>query len=174
MVAELARRGSPFVGALYAGVALTSKGPKVIEFNARFGDPETQALIPRLETDLGTICAACAAGEVSGLDVKWSSDACVSVVLASGGYPGSYPTGIEIDGAEAAAQRPDVAVFHAGTKRDGGRLVTSGGRVFAVSALGPTFSQARDKAYEAAGLISFEGKHMRTDIARRAQDKEKP
>jgi phosphoribosylamine---glycine ligase len=172
MVAELSRRGTPFVGALYAGVALTSKGPKVIEFNARFGDPETQALIPRLQTDLGSICAACASGEVSGLDIRWSADACVSVVLASQGYPGPYETGGEVTGTEEAARRPGVAVFHAGTKRDADRLVTSGGRVLAVSALGNTFSDARNKAYEAAELISFDGKHVRTDIAARAQEKE--
>lgn len=172
MVAELSRRGTPFVGALYAGVALTSKGPKVIEFNARFGDPETQALIPRLQTDLGSICAACASGDVSGVDVKWSTDTCVSVVLASKGYPGPYGTGVEITGIEEAARSPDVAVFHAGTRRDSDRLVTSGGRVLAVSALGNTFSVARTKAYAAAELISFDGKHMRTDIAARAQEKE--
>jgi phosphoribosylamine--glycine ligase len=165
-----AERGAPFSGALYAGLALTGDGPKVIEFNARFGDPETQALLPRLDSDLGELCLASAKGDLSGSDIKWTSDACVSVVLASDGYPGSFESGKVISGLEEASALEGVQVFHAGTKRHGEDVVTSGGRVLAVSALAPTFAAARAKAYEGAGLIDFEGKHMRTDIGRRAEN----
>jgi phosphoribosylamine--glycine ligase len=169
MVQATAETGTPFVGALYAGLALTAKGPKVIEFNARFGDPETQALIPRLDSDLGEICTACATGELAGMRASWRPEACVAVVLASSGYPGSHETGFEISGLEAADRHDDVQVFHAGTSKDtDGVIRTSGGRVLAVSALGATFEQARQRAYDAAADIDFEGKHMRTDIAERA------
>lgn len=169
MVAATAAAGEPFSGALYAGLALTSKGPKVVEFNVRFGDPETQALIPRLRSDFGELCLACAAGDLSGTKLDWSPEACVSVVLASGGYPGDHTTGLEIRGLDAASARSGVHVFHAGTAADNGRIVTSGGRVLAVSALGSTFAEARARAYDAAHLIEFEGKHARTDIALRAE-----
>jgi phosphoribosylamine--glycine ligase len=169
MVRATARRGAPFVGALYAGLALTSRGPRVVEFNARFGDPETQALIPRLDSDLADVCAACASGSLEGHKLTWSSDVCVSVVLASGGYPGSYATGREIHGLEQAERDPNVQVFHAGTAIEGGRLVTAGGRVLAVSAVGDDYGQARRRAYAAADQIEFEGKHLRTDIAAKAQ-----
>jgi phosphoribosylamine--glycine ligase len=169
MIAECTRRGSPFQGALYAGLALTSAGPKVIEFNARFGDPETQALLPRLSSDLGELCLASATGDLSGAEIKWSSDACVSLVLASGGYPGDHTTGVPISGTERADALADVCVFHAGTKQGEDGLVTSGGRVLAVSALGSDLTTARARAYEAASLIDFEGKHVRSDIALRAE-----
>lgn len=169
MVRACRDRGTPFVGALYAGLALTSRGPKVIEFNARFGDPETQALLPRLESDLGELCLAAATGELAGTSIKWSGDACVSIVLASGGYPASHPTGYPISGLEESGALPGVQVFHAGTERRGDEIVTSGGRVLAVSALGTDFADARTRAYQAADLIQFEGKHLRTDIGLRAE-----
>lgn len=169
MVRATAQRGAPFVGALYAGLALTRRGPRVLEFNARFGDPETQALIPRLDTDLAELCAACAAGSIEGHKLTWSSDACVSVVLASGGYPGSHTTGHVISGLDEVDRDPNVQVFHAGTALDGDRLVTAGGRVLAVSALGDDHGQARRRAYEAADRIGFEGKHLRRDIALKAE-----
>ena len=168
MVAEMECSETPFIGALYAGLALTDKGPKVIEFNARFGDPETQALIPRLESDLAEVCMACATGDLSGMKLQWSSEPCVSLVLASGGYPGPHPTGFEISGIEDA-ERTGAFVFHAGTASKGGRIVTAGGRVLAVSAGGADFKAARALAYDAASKITFEGRHMRTDIAARAQ-----
>ena len=168
LVRETAAADAPFVGALYAGLALTEQGPKVIEFNARFGDPETQALLPRLESDLGEVCMAAATGGLEGTKLQWAPDRCVSVVVASGGYPGPHETGFEISGIEDA-EGDGAIVFHAGTAIAAGKLVTSGGRVLAVSALGPSFETARARAYDAAGKISFDGRHMRSDIATRAQ-----
>jgi phosphoribosylamine--glycine ligase len=169
MVRATSEVGDPFVGALYAGLALTSKGPKVVEFNARFGDPETQALLPRLESDLGEVALACARGDLEGAKLDWDERRCVSVVLASRGYPGSHGTGFVIAGEDAAEALGDVFVFHAGTAVHDGSLITNGGRVLAVSALGDGYAAARARAYEAASLIGFEGKHMRTDIAARAE-----
>jgi phosphoribosylamine--glycine ligase len=165
---ETARGGAPFVGALYAGLALTSRGPRVIEFNARFGDPETQALIPRLVSDLPDVCLAAARGDLDGFALEWRDEACVAVVLSSGGYPRDHQVGFPISGLEQAAAREDCLVFHAGTTLSDGQVVTSGGRVLAVSALGSTFELARQRAYEAADLIGFQGKHLRLDIAERA------
>jgi phosphoribosylamine--glycine ligase len=165
LLKETAARGAPFVGALYAGLALTPAGPRVIEFNARFGDPETQALIPRLESDLGAVCLACARGELSGVRLRWSPQACVSVVLAAPGYPASPGTGAVISGVEQACCLRDVQVFQAGTAERDGALVTAGGRVLVVSARGHGLEAARARAYEAAGLISFEGVQRRNDIA---------
>ena len=172
MVDVTAELGAPFVGALYAGLALTTTGPKVVEFNARFGDPETQALMPRLASDLGEVALACAQGELEGTKLEWKPQACVSVVLASEGYPGAYTTGEPIEGLEVAGGMDDVVVFHAGTAKDGDRIVTAGGRVLCVSALGATFEDARKRAYEAAGAISFAGKYLRNDIAKRAETAE--
>lgn len=169
MVATTGAAGAPFSGALYAGLALTSKGPKVVEFNARFGDPETQALLPRLTSDLGEVAMACARGELEGMNLEWNSDACVCVVVASGGYPGPHETGVPISGLDNAASMGNVHVFHAGTARRGDEIVTAGGRVLGISALGPTFGAARSRAYAAAGKISFENSHMRRDIALRAE-----
>ena len=168
MIDVTATAGSPFVGALYAGLALTSKGPRVVEFNARFGDPETQALLPRLTSDFGEVALACARGELEGTKLEWMPQACVSVVLASEGYPGAYATGKPIEGLEIAGGMDDVVVFHAGTAQEGDRVVTAGGRVLCVSALGATFKDARKRAYDATGAISFEGKYLRSDIAQRA------
>jgi len=172
MVDVTAAEGAPFVGALYAGLALTSGGPKVVEFNARFGDPETQALIPRLASDFGEVALACATGELEGTKLEWRREACVSVVLGSEGYPGSYPKGERIEGLDEADGMEDVVVFHAGTAVAGDGVVTSGGRVLSISALGTDFKQARRRAYEAADAISFPSKYLRSDIAERAEKAE--
>ncbi len=172
MIKQSAAEGAPFVGALYAGVALTSKGPKVVEFNARFGDPETQALLPRLRSDLGEVALAAAAGELDGTALEWSREACVCLVLASSGYPGAYEMGYEITGLDRAGVMENVLVFHSGTQAAGDRVVTSGGRVLAVSAIGASFAVARRRAYAAAEVIEFQGKHVRGDIALRAEQSE--
>jgi phosphoribosylamine--glycine ligase len=169
VVARLAELGAPYRGVLYAGMILTTEGPRVLEFNARFGDPEAEVLMPRLRTDLGALLAACAHGELGALgDLEWDRRAAVAVVLASGGYPGDYRTGLPISGLEELAGVPDVAVFHAGTRREGDRVVTAGGRVLAVSALGEDVDAARKTAYAAADKVSFEGLYRREDIASEA------
>ena len=167
VVAELAARGTPFTGVLYAGLVLTRDGPRVLEFNARFGDPETQVVLPRLQGDLGALLAACAAGDLAGCAAPaFDPRACVTVVLASGGYPGEYRTGVPISGLEDAAKVTDAVVFHAGTqRRDDGAVVTAGGRVLAVSGLGATLADARATAYRAADAIDFDGVQRRGDIA---------
>jgi phosphoribosylamine---glycine ligase len=163
---ELAGRGTPFRGLLYAGLIDTSDGLRVLEFNARFGDPETQVILPRLSSDLGELLMAAARGTVRDVEVGWHDDAVVTVVLASGGYPGPYEKGVVISGVELAGDRTDVEVFHAGTARgDDGSLVTSGGRVLNVTARGPAVGDARALAYAAAGDIGFEGMQLRSDIA---------
>jgi phosphoribosylamine---glycine ligase len=167
-VQGLASEGRPFHGLLYAGLIITEAGPKVLEFNARFGDPETEVVLPRLQSDLVALLVAAGRGELERhppLDVK--PEACVGVVLCSGGYPGPYETGKPISGWNEAARMPSVELFHAGTGRDGDRLVTAGGRVFVVTATAPTMADAAARAYEAAEMIQFEGKHLRTDIGRR-------
>ena len=166
VLGELAARGIRYVGVLYAGLVLTSQGPKVLEFNARLGDPETQVVLPRLRSDLGELLAAAAAGNLAAAPAPaWDDRACVTVVLASGGYPGSYGTGHVIDGLDDAAKAPDTLVFHAGTASAGDRVVTAGGRVLAVSALGADVADARQKAYAAAERITFDGRQLRSDIA---------
>jgi phosphoribosylamine---glycine ligase len=163
---ELASRGTPYRGLLYAGLVDTSEGPRLLEFNARFGDPETQVIVPRLASDLGELLRASATGSVRDVAVAWHDEAAVTVVLASRGYPGSYPTGLPISGVDEAAAGEGVLVFHAGTRRDGGGgLVTAGGRVLDVTARGADVAEARDRAYDAAARISWEGVHRRTDIA---------
>lgn len=163
---ELAARGTPYRGLLYAGLVDTAEGPKLLEFNARFGDPETQAIVPRLDSDLGDLLAAAASGSVREVDVQWRDEAAVTVVLASGGYPGTFPTGLPIDGLDAVRGLADVEVSHAGTVRDAdGRVVTAGGRVLAVTALAASVAQARDRAGEVADRIRFDGMHRRSDIA---------
>jgi phosphoribosylamine--glycine ligase len=164
-VAALASEGVPYRGVLYAGLMLTKSGPVVLEFNCRFGDPETEAILPRLRSDLAQSLLACAHGQLGESHLNWTEDACVTVVLASGGYPGDHETGLPISGLEEAATMPEVSVFHAGTRGRDGRVVTSGGRVLAVSALGPSFGEARDRAYQACSRISFEGMQYRKDIA---------
>ena len=165
VLAELASRGLRYVGVLYAGLILTADGPRVLEFNARFGDPETQVVIPRLRGDLGELLLACATGRLAAAPAPaWDDRACVTVVLASGGYPGPYKTGVSISGLDGA--RSDAAVvFHAGTRRDGDEVVTAGGRVLAVTGYGADIAAARTTAYQAADAIEFEGLHRRSDIA---------
>jgi phosphoribosylamine--glycine ligase len=165
VLAELASRGLRYVGVLYAGLILTPDGPKVLEFNARFGDPETQVVIPRLRGDLGELLLACATGRLATTPApEWDDRACVTVVLASGGYPGSYETGVPVSGLDAAVSDAAV-VFHAGTRRDGDDIVTAGGRVLAVTGYGDDVADARAAAYAAADAITFEGLHRRSDIA---------
>jgi phosphoribosylamine--glycine ligase len=162
---ELAGRGMPYVGVLYGGFVLTDRGPQVLEFNARFGDPEAQVVLPRVRTDLGRLLAACADGRLNDAPpVAWDDRGCVTVVLASGGYPGEYQTGKVITGLDAATG-DDAIVFHAGTARDGDEVVTAGGRVLAVSGMGADVPAARRAAYTAADRISFDGLHRREDIA---------
>jgi phosphoribosylamine--glycine ligase len=163
----LREEGRPYKGVLYPGILVSDEGPMVLEFNARFGDPEGQVLIPRLESDLLEVFWAVANNTLDQIDVCWSNQACVGVVLASGGYPGDYEKGLPITGLEDID--PDVIVFHAGTARDDtGRLVTNGGRVLTVSALAPTLEEARDKAYRSVERIHFDGIHYRRDIGARA------
>lgn len=166
MVAE----DRPFRGVLFAGLMITPDGkPKTIEFNARFGDPETQVVLPRLKSDLLEIFLAAVQGNLDQVEIEWSEEAAVCVVLASPGYPASYPKGLTIEGLDSAEIQKDALVFHAGTaRRSDGEWLTSGGRVLGVVGLGASIKEARDKAYEAAGHIHFEGKHMRTDIAAKA------
>ncbi len=162
--------GAPYRGVLFAGLMLTDDGPKVLEFNARFGDPETQVLLPRLGSDLAELCLACAEGNLSVYKANLSPQACVTVVLASAGYPEAYPTGLEISGLEEAEAVDGALVFHAGTAERQGRVVTSGGRVLSVGALGDDLAGARGRAYEACSRVFFEGMHYRTDIAARAAE----
>ena len=159
--------GRPFRGVLFAGLMITKDGPKTIEFNARFGDPETQVVLPRLETDLLDIFLASIDGTLADIDFRWSDEAAVCVVLASGGYPGSYPKGFPIDGLDSVTV-PGALVFHAGTALKDGRVVTSGGRVLGVVGRGAGIAEARANAYAAAAGIAFEGKQNRTDIAAKA------
>jgi phosphoribosylamine--glycine ligase len=164
----LAKEGIPYKGVLYAGLMITPDGPKVVEFNCRFGDPETQAVLPRLQTDIVDIFEACLAGKISVQNIAWSADAAVCVVLAADGYPSQYEKGREISGLAAAAALPDTYVFQAGTARQDGKLVTSGGRVLGVTALGADIKAAIKNAYKAADLISFAGLHKRKDIGKKA------
>ncbi|HWX10254.1 MAG TPA: phosphoribosylamine--glycine ligase [Gaiellaceae bacterium] len=164
VLVELARRGSPFVGALFAGLMLTEDGPRVLEFNCRFGDPETQSLLPRLEGDLLEALAAAAAGELRGVSLGASDSAAVTVVLAARDYPKRGDSGTPIAGIEDA-EAAGTLVFHAGTALQEGRLVTNGGRILNVTALGDSLGDARDAAYAAAGRIDFAGVRFRSDIA---------
>jgi phosphoribosylamine--glycine ligase len=163
-----AAEGIDFRGIIYPGVMLTKSGPKVLEFNARFGDPETQVYLPRLENDLVELLLASVEGRLANLELKWSANACVCVVMASGGYPGSYSKGKVITGLEAAAALPATKVFHAGTALKDGQVATSGGRVLGVTAWRPTLAAARAAAYAAVDVIRFEGAHFRRDIAAKA------
>jgi phosphoribosylamine--glycine ligase len=162
---ELRSRGIEFHGVLYGGLMMTSEGPKVLEFNVRFGDPETQAILPRLRTDLlELMTGACELGGLEGASLDWDPRSAVTVVLASAGYPASSHSGDVIRGLERVAE--GVEVTHAGTARDGsGELVTAGGRVLGVTALGGEAADARATAYAAADMIEFEGRQMRSDIA---------
>ena len=163
-VSALSAAGAPYVGALYAGLMITRDGPKVIEFNSRLGDPETQVILPRLKSDLLEVLWAAASGDVGAVPLEWDERACVGVAIASGGYPAAYETGYPINGLDSV----DIGamVFHAGTKESAdGVVVTNGGRVLTVAALGSTVAEARARAYENAARISFTGSYYRTDIA---------
>ena len=164
-VRALHDEGIAYSGLLYTGVMLTEDGPKVLEYNCRFGDPETQVVIPRLRGDLAEMLDACARDRLSDLKVDLSEDAAVTVVLASGGYPGTYEMGSPIEGLDTATSSPDAVVFHSGTAEREGRVVTEGGRVLAATGWGPTVGDARRRAYEAASHISFDGMTRRNDIA---------
>jgi phosphoribosylamine--glycine ligase len=164
VLAELAQRETPFIGTLYAGLMLTDDGPKVLEFNCRFGDPETQSIMPRLEGDvLGALLSA-ANGDLRGAQIDVIDDAVVTVVLAAADYPAHGDVGSTIEGIQAA-EETGALVFHAGTARRGDRLVTNGGRILNVAARGETIPEARDRAYAAVELISFPGMRYRRDIA---------
>jgi phosphoribosylamine---glycine ligase len=164
VVAELARRGSPFIGALYAGIFLTDDGPLVFEFNCRFGDPETQVILPRITGDLLPALAAASSGDLAGVSVSQSTDAAVTVALAAGSYPESGDSGTPIEGVEDA-EAGGAIVFHAGTALREGRLVTNGGRILSVTSLGGSIPEARERAYAGVERIHFEGCRYRTDIA---------
>jgi phosphoribosylamine--glycine ligase len=161
----LLQEGITFRGLLYPGLIITGKGARVLEFNCRFGDPETQALLPRMKSDLLPLLEATIDGNLSKCAIEWDTRAAVTVVLASAGYPGKYEIGKTISGLDDAAKLEDVQIFHAGTKRANGEIKTAGGRVLAVTALGPTFEAARARAYEAVSSIHFENCHYRRDIA---------
>lgn len=161
------KEGRTFKGCLYFGLMLTPKGPRVIEYNCRFGDPETQVVLPRLKTDIMDIFEAINNETLSDLDIEWDDRACTCVIMASGGYPKSYPKGIEINGL-TDGQLDGVTVYHAGTKRDGDKLVTSGGRVLGVTALGESIEDALAKSYAGVEKIKFDGAHYRKDIGQKA------
>ncbi|MDQ3859916.1 MAG: phosphoribosylamine--glycine ligase [Actinomycetota bacterium] len=167
VLAELARRGTPFVGVLYAGLMLTDEGPRVLEFNCRFGDPETQAILPRLEGDLLPALAAASSARLDGVELAVADEAAVTVVLASSAYPDAGGAGVEIDGVDAA-ERAGALVFHAGTALRGGALVSAGGRVLDVTGLGATVAAASERAYEAVERIDFPGAQYRSDIGERS------
>ena len=165
-IEAMVKEGRPFKGCLYFGLMMTPKGPKVIEYNARFGDPEAQVVLPRLKTDLVDICEAVIDGSLSDLEIKWDDGAAACVVMASGGYPVSYKKGIEMFGLDENGQVDGAVVYHAGTKYENGRFYTNGGRVLGITAKAPTLDEALEKAYAAVKKISFEGAHYRTDIGR--------
>lgn len=168
VVEAMAKEGTPYQGCLYAGLMIKGDSVKVVEFNCRFGDPETQVVLPLLDGDLAEIMLACATGTLDKAEVAWHDKAAVCVVMASGGYPESYEKGKEITGLAAAEEDKDVVVFHAGTKEADGKIVTSGGRVLGVTAVDATIKAARDRAYAAVEKISFEKNFYRKDIAWRA------
>ncbi|MBI5878899.1 MAG: phosphoribosylamine--glycine ligase [Chloroflexi bacterium] len=162
--------GHPFVGTLFAGLMLTADGPRVLEYNCRFGDPETEALMPLLDSDLLDVAEACAHGRLADVDVRWKSGAAACVIMASGGYPDRYPTGLPISGLDRPIE--NAFVFHAGTRADGDRVVTAGGRVLAVTGWGDDIAQALSRAYRAVDGIQFEGAQFRRDIGTRALKRE--
>jgi phosphoribosylamine--glycine ligase len=170
-VQGMAEEETPFTGVLYCGLMMTARGPQVLEFNARFGDPETQAILMRLDSDLVDAIEACVDGTLSDTQLRWSPGASACVVASSAGYPTAYKTGFPITGLEVAARIPGVEVFHAGTTLVGGQVVTSGGRVLGATAAAPTLDEALQRAYQALGEIQFEGIYYRRDIGHRALKK---
>lgn len=167
-VAAMTEAGAPYSGVLYAGLMMRGDEPQVLEYNVRFGDPETQVIMPRMKSDIVPVLEACARGDLSDVEVEWTEDACVTVVMASGGYPGSYTKGYPIEGLDRAEQEPGVVVFHAGTAEKNGEIVTNGGRVLGVTATAQDLPQAIQKAYEAVRQISFQDAHYRSDIGQKA------
>ena len=167
-VRAMVEEETPFIGVLYCGLMLTARGPQVLEFNARFGDPETQAILLRLESDLVDALEACVDGRLAATELRWTPGASVCVVASSAGYPGSYKTGLPISGLAAAGQVPGVQVFHAGTVQTDGHVLTAGGRVLGVSAAAESLPEALARAYQALDEISFDGIYFRRDIAHRA------
>jgi phosphoribosylamine---glycine ligase len=172
VIAGMMDEEAPFKGILYAGIMITKDGPKVLEFNTRFGDPETQVILPRLKSDLVELMLAAVEGRLEGKELEWDTRACVCVVMAAGGYPGDYATGECISGFDGQWQ--DVIVFHAGTKKEGSRILTSGGRVLGVTALGKDIGLAIQNAYAVTEQIAFDGMQFRRDIGQKALNRPKP
>ena len=170
-VRGMAEEGTPFIGVLYCGLMMTARGPEVLEFNARFGDPETQAILLRLESDLVEALVACTEGRLADTELRWSHGASACVIASSSGYPGSYKTGLPITGLDAAAKVPGVQVFHSGTALKDGQVLTAGGRVLGVTAAADSLEKALASAYEAMKLIHFDGMYYRRDIGHRALKK---
>jgi phosphoribosylamine---glycine ligase len=164
----MAARGTPFKGVLFAGLMITKDGPQLIEYNVRFGDPETQVIMPRLRSDVLPALVACADGLLSTISLRWKPDAALCVVMASKGYPGAFERGSEIRGLAKAASLDDVLVFHAGTKRSGDHILANGGRVLGITATGKTVKEAQARAYEAVGLVDWPEGFCRRDIGWRA------
>ena len=162
------RSGAPYRGVLYAGIMITAGGPRVLEFNVRFGDPETQPILMRLKSDLLEVLLAVCDGTLDEIKLEWDPRPAVCVVMASGGYPDDYEKGKKITGLQEAGQLEDVVVFHAGTEEQDGEIVTSGGRVLGVTALGTTIADAKERAYQAVDKIKFDGAYCRRDIADKA------
>ncbi|MBX3519482.1 MAG: phosphoribosylamine--glycine ligase [Xanthobacteraceae bacterium] len=169
----LSKAGTPYSGVLYIGLMITKDGPKLIEYNVRFGDPECQVLMPRMKDDLLTLMLATANGELEKSSVRWRDEVAITVVYANQGYPGTYKSGAEIRGIEKANAIEGVTVFHAGTKRDGDKILSNGGRVLNVTALGKSVTEARERAYRAIGLIDWPQGFYRSDIGWRAIEREK-
>ena len=166
-VDAMAKEGRPFVGIIYFGLMYTKNGIKVIEYNARFGDPEAQVILPRLKTDLLEIMLACTNGTLDKINIQWYDNAAVCVVLASGGYPVAYEKGYQITGLDKISQKENIVVFHAGTDKKDGKFVTSGGRVLGITGIGQNIEEAIQTAYEGVEIVNFEKKHFRTDIAKK-------
>jgi phosphoribosylamine--glycine ligase len=167
-ISAMAQEGRPYKGVLYAGLMIEDGRPQVLEFNARFGDPETQPLLIRMKSDLAPLLLASMEGNLREMKIAWRPEAAVCVVMASGGYPDSYVKGKPIQGLEQVSEMREAVVFHAGTAFDGNKIVTSGGRVLGVTALGKGIPEAIDRAYQAADRIHWEGVHYRKDIGYRA------
>ena len=162
----MAKEGRPYVGVIFFGLMLTDDGPRVLEYNARFGDPEAQVVLPRMKNDILEVMEACVEGRLDTIDLQFEENAAVCVVLASDGYPVSYEKGYPITGLEAFDHKEDYACFHAGTAYKDGQIVTNGGRVLGVTAKGADLKTAREKAYEATEWVKFENKYMRHDIGK--------
>lgn len=171
-IKAMQEKGTPFIGLLYLGLMLTSEGPKVLEYNVRFGDPETQCVVPRMEGNLLEALIACQEKRLREIKIAWREEKCLCVVLASRGYPGKYETGKEISGLEEVEEMEGCLVFHAGTRLENGKVLTAGGRVLGVVGLGKTFREARQRTYQAIERINFENMFYRTDIAKRVEDKD--